>query len=189
MKVGETMIKFIKRNKVLSILIFLSILTIIIGFFLPALLPSHSREVFVHHLVQLNPKTMNDSLFFETIFFTLIIWFLGISIIGIPIVFFLYLSKLFIVIVEISFILHNFQKVNLFTVIQYCIPRFVNLPIFFFLTLYSMDYSLFLIKILFFKKELPKYDITRKYLKILLFSILFFLIKAIIEKYLIPKFF
>jgi len=190
------MISFLKKNKIFSILLFLTLITSIIGLFIPALLKDDDKKIVIENIEFLEKQIQTGSLsmergsevIVENIFTTGLIWALGISIIGIPIIIFLYLSKVLLLSTELSFLLTTIKGFHSLWIPIYYFPMFLQMFLLFLLVYYAVNYSLFFIKVLFLKQECSTIrPVTIKYLKILGFSIVITLLNVGIEIYLIPK--
>lgn len=188
------MLTFIKKNKLLSILVFMTIITLFLGILLPSVIDDNTKKeikIRVQELEKniqegktsskLGPIILNKSL---TTFF---IWVVGISVIGIPILIWIYLTQVLLVSSEGSFLfLFLKQKKVLFSTL-YLVPQTINTVIYFLLVDYAIQYSIFLIQLLFGKKEGNIHLITKKYLKIGIISILLMILNSLLEIYLLPE--
>lgn len=188
------MIKFIKRNKLLSILIFLTLLIFIIGILYPAVVDNNTREIISKNITDLISSIKND-MSFKDFFkllssnytFVIIIWILGISIFGTIIVLILYLFKVFIFGFELSSLIINLKLSNIIFIILYTLPNLLYIAIYFILVLFSISYSITLFKMIFLHKNYTIRIITKKYIKILLVSLLLILLLSIINIFITPK--
>lgn len=188
------MIKFIKRNKLLSILTLLTILTFLIGILYPAVIDNNTREIISKNITDLISSIKND-MSFKDFFkllssnytFIIIIWILGISIFGTIIVLILYLFKVFIFGFELSSLIINLKLSNIIFIILYTLPNLLYISIYFILVLFSISYSITLFKMIFLHKNYTIRIITKKYIKVLLVSLLLTLLLSIINIFIIPK--
>lgn len=188
------MIKFIKRNKLLSILIFLTLLIFIIGILYPAVVDNNTREIISKNITDLISSIKNN-MSFKDFFkllssnytFVIIIWILGISIFGTIIVLILYLFKVFIFGFELSSLIINLKLSNIIFIILYTLPNLLYISIYFILVLFSISYSITLFKMIFLHKNYTIRIITKKYIKILLVSLLLILLLSIINIFITPK--
>lgn len=188
------MIKFIKRNKLLSILIFLTLLIFIIGLLYPAVVDNNTREIISKNITDLISSIKNN-MSFKDFFkllssnytFIIIIWILGISIFGTIIVLILYLFKVFIFGFELSSLIINLKLSNIIFIILYTLPNLLYIAIYFILVLFSISYSITLFKMIFLHKNYTIRIITKKYIKILLVSLLLILLLSIINIFITPK--
>ena len=188
------MIKFIKRNKLLSILALLTILTFLIGILYPAVVDNNTREIISKNITDLISSIKNN-MSFKDFFkllssnytFIIIIWILGISIFGTIIVLILYLFKLFIFGFELSSLIINLKLSNIIFIILYTLPNLLYIAIYFILVLFSISYSITLFKMIFLHKNYTIRIITKKYIKVLLVSLLLILLLSIINIFITPK--
>ena len=184
------MIKYIKKNKLITILLFLTIITFIIGLLLPSILNTQITKEITNNLntfiYSIKKEKINYLSYFlnntkSNLLLTIIIWLLGISIIGIPIILLLYLSKIITIGLEISFLFKNILSYNIFFIIVYILPKLINLLLIFFLVYYSLAYSILLIRILFFHKQLDISKITLRYFKLFIMITLLIIITSSFE--------
>lgn len=196
--IGDGMISFFKKNKILSLLLSITIFSFIMGIFLTAFFDKQINEEITNNITNLvNQIEMGKyyshlNLFREIKFNTiyiLFLWLIGISIIGIPILICLYLVRLFTVSFEMVFLIKNIKVAGLLFSIFYMIPKFVNLIICFFLLNHSVRFSIILIKMIFFKKNYNLSLIMKRYGIVFLLSELSTLLITLIEIFLIPKLF
>lgn len=189
------MLKFIKNNKTLFILILLTIIFSIAGSLFNAFLDEPVKKEITNNINKMMgtiSSTTNLKLIIDTFLsnFTLmsLIWLLGISIIGIPIILFLYLLKVFVVFFEFISLISNLGIAKIIFILLYMLPSILNIIIYFFLVYYSINFSLFLIKIIFLKRDYHLKAITKRYFKIYLLVFLLILVSTLLESLLIPKF-
>lgn len=189
------MLKFIKNNKLLFILIVLTLISLIFGILFNTLIDTSTKKDITNNINSLITNYNSQSnliksfipTFTSSLFLDLLIWIFGISIIGCIIVLFLFLFKVFIFGFEFVSLLVNLNIGRIIFIIIYMLPSLFNLVIYFILTLFSISYSISLFKILFFKKNYNLSNITKKYIKILGISLLFSFLSSIIEVFIIPK--
>lgn len=188
------MLKFIKRNKLLSILTFLTILVFIIGILYPAVVDNNIKEIISKNIINLissieNNMTIKDffKLLSSNCTYIILIWILGISIFGIIIVLILYLFKVFIFAFELSSLFINLKLSNIIFIILYMLPNLLYIGIYFILVLFSISYSINLFKMIFLHKNYNIRLITKKYTKVLLVTLLLILLLSIINIFITPK--
>lgn len=189
------MLKFIKNNKLLFILIVLTLISLISGILFNTLIDTNTKKDITNNINSLITNYNSQSnliksfipTFTSSLFLDLLIWIFGISIIGCIIVLFLFLFKVFIFGFELVSLLVNLNIGRIIFIIIYMLPSLFNLVIYFILTLFSISYSISLFKILFLKKNYNLSDITKKYIKILGVSLLFSFLSSIIEIFIISK--
>lgn len=189
------MLKFIKNNKLLFILIVLTLISLISGILFNTLIDISTKKEITNNINSLITNYNSQSnliksfipTFSSSLFLELLIWIFGISIIGCIIVLFLFLFKVFIFGFELVSLLVNLNIRHIIFIVIYMLPSLFNLVIYFILTLFSISYSISLFKILFLKKNYNLSNITKKYIKILGVSLLFNLLSSIIEVFILPK--
>jgi len=188
--------KYIKKNKLLKILLIITILTVLISIYLTATIDKSVKEEITNNIITLKntlktSKVSNLGIFTKTLsnnlITTSIIWLLGISIIGIPIVLGIYLFKVLLLSLEIIFFIINIKYTNIFFIIIYLLPSILNIFLYFILLYYSINYSIILIKVIFLKKDYKLKLITKRYIKILIFVLISMFISSLIEILLIPR--
>ncbi len=118
-----------------------------------------------------------------------IIWLLGISIIGIPFILFFLFFKSFVLGFSIISILSNYGFKGILLSISYIFPhQLIYLIIWLLLTYYAFSFSIKLVKILFFKKNINIREYFLKYLKIGGISLVILIICSLFETYITPHF-
>ncbi len=188
------MLKFIKRNKLLSILTLLTIFIFIIGILYPAVIDNNTKKIISKNINELISTIQNNITFkdfFKTLssnyVYTIIIWILGISIFGIAIVLILYLFKVFIFGFELSSLFINLKLSNIIFIILYMLPNLLYITIYFILVLFSISYSITLFKMIFLHKNYNIRIITKKYTKVLLIALILIFLLSIITTFITPK--
>ena len=181
------MTSYVKRNKLLFILIFLSFIVFIFGILFYFLLDTSYKDIIDNNIDLLFQNKLIDfkSFFFNKLFSNIFIWLLGISVIGFIIVLILYLYKGFIFSFEVVSLLFNLNKNNFLMIIAYILPNLFFLCIMFVLSYYSISYSIFLFRFLFRDKKYNITDITRRYIKILLISFIITLLCCLLEYFIL----
>lgn len=116
-----------------------------------------------------------------------ILWVLGISIIGIPFILLHLFFKGFILSFSFVSIIANYNFKGLFLAVLYVFPhQILNLIVWLLLSFYAVGFSLKLIKVLFFKKNLNLMENFKKYTKILLICTIALTLSSLLETYLCP---
>lgn len=192
------MLGFIKKNKLFALLLFLTFCAFVIGILLPSVLDNDTKGEISSKIINMfsNVKgnrvgefnNFRDVLFNNSINIILI-WLFGISIAFIPLIIILYLSRVVLFGLNISFLIINIKSCNLLFIIIYLIPLLFNILILFFLSYYAINYSLILIKLLFFKKNYNLKAINKRYIRVFILTLLCSLISSIFETILLPKIF
>ncbi|MCI8347346.1 MAG: hypothetical protein HFJ12_05335 [Bacilli bacterium] len=184
----------IKRNKLLLKLLIMTSVFILLGIFYIAILSKSNKhmikenlELFFSSLKKLNYTKAFINCFSSNMIFTIFIWIFGISIVGIPIILIFLIIKSFILGFSISSFIYFYHWKGVIASLIYIIPLIINLFTIVILSYYGILFSKNLNKLLFFKKEIRFKNIMRKYLKILLFSLLIITLSSIIEIYVVPN--
>ncbi len=180
------MIKFIKNNKILSLLILLSFIAIVFGIFFNVLISDSNKEIVSTNI----NKLLNGNIkvnFYDHIFEIIFIGIVGISIIGFMFNLIIYLFNLFIVSFEASSLFINIGFSNIFTIILYIFPRLLYCISLFIICLYSISYSICLFRMVFRNKNYNLKNITKKYLKVLGICILIILVSNVLEIIILPR--
>jgi len=184
--------KNIIKNKKLTILLLLVLISSLIGLFFITILKETNKEIIINSLdnyleiIKNNKLTYQNSLI-NNILVILIIWLLGISLIGIPIVLILLMFKTFSITFTYTSIIAIYKFKGILLSSIYIIPHIINLLVMFFLSYYSINFSIMLFNNLFRKKSYNKNLIVKTYLKILIISLILIIISTIIEIYIIPN--
>lgn len=183
--------KYIKRNKLLSFYIFITVLVFILGILYHSILPNELKEIVkdnTNNIIK-NKINLNEikNIILNNSIYSIIIWILGISIIGSIIVLILFEFKVFIYSFELTSLIINLKLNNILFIIIYLIPKTINIIIYFIITYYSINYSIYLFKYLILKKNYNIKSITNKYIKVLIKSQIILLISLILEIFIVPK--
>ena len=190
------MLKFIKNNKLFSILIFISFIIFILGIITCSILDENAKKQIINNINNIILNIKNKELsngnnfikcFSNNIIYCFIIWISGISIIGIFVVLFLYGIKLYLFTIEFISLFINIKQTGLIFNIIYIIPDIISLFILFLITYYSISYSYVLFRIIFRKKNYMISKITKKYIKILFCSFFIYFFSSLIEIFILPK--
>ena len=188
------MIKLFNKNKILFFLIISIILVFIISLILyftvdkKYILDINKIISYIKNTssVKFNLKSLYKNLF-NNISYNFIIWFLGVSIIGIFFLLFLFYLNCFVSLFEIISLFSYYKFSNILFTITYSLYNIVNLVIITIIYYYAITYSIILFKYLFLKKDYSIQVITRRYLKILIFLLIYSFIQSIIDIYLFPN--
>lgn len=194
----KKIINKLKDKKQLISIFVICIVAFIIGVLLPSILNEENRKIIETSLNSFfdtikNNQLKTNELLFKTltsnIIIDLILWLLGISIIGIPIVIILLSYKSLSLGFTISSIISTYKLNGIIKALIYIVPNTINLFIFFVISYYSISFSLMLFNYLFRKKEYNKKIIVKRYLKLLVISIIILIFSSVIETYVVPKLF
>lgn len=187
-------IDFIKKRKLFSILLFVFLISFILGCFFIFFI-SDNNKVIVKDGIELYFNGLNNLNYTENfivslinnIGIALIIWLLGISIFGCFIIFIIYFIKSFVVSFSFSSIIYVFGFKGIILSIIYSFSYFINLGILFILSYYGVSFSILLFKYFFKNKDYNRIIIVKRYFKVLLFCCLGIVLNLIIDSYLIPR--
>lgn len=118
------------------------------------------------------------------IIYVLLIWLLGISIIGLPVIVIMIAFKCFVVGFSISSIIATYGFKGILGAVTYTFPhQFIFLFILMLLGFYSINFSIRLFNSLFLKKYINFKDIMKKYIRILIISLIAAVILSLFEVY------
>ena len=193
----KKIINKLKDKKQLISIFVICIVAFIIGVLLPSILNEENIKIIEKSLNSFfdtikNNQLKTNELLFKTltsnIIIDLILWLLGISIIGIPIVIILLSYKSLSLGFTISSIISTYKLNGIIKALIYIVPNTINLFIFFVISYYSISFSLMLFNYLFRKKEYNRKIIVKRYLKLLVISIIL-IFSSVIETYVVPKLF
>ena len=183
------------KNKLLVKLLFISVISILLGIFYMAIISKQNKEsveeslkLFFQSINKLNYQKAIVNCLSSNIFYLLAIWLLRISIIGIPFILLILILKSFILGFSISSILYFYKLKGILIALIYIIPLILNLLTILFLGYYAIIFSKNLIRLLFLKKEIRFKNIMRRYSKIFLFCLGMIIISSILEIYVVPSF-
>lgn len=189
------MLKLMKRNKLFTICLIITTVSFIAGIMFNAIIDDNTKSNISTNinnmLTYMNNNTPNVKAILSSVVnnfsFILLLWLLGMSVIGIPIILFLYLLNVFMFSFEFTALISNLNINRFFFIIAYQSPKLINIIVQFILIYYSINYSIVLIKLLFFKNNYNMKKITKRYLKVLLFCILCSLLSVLLKCIVLPK--
>ena len=119
--------------------------------------------------------------------FAVILWLLGFSIIGIPIIICMLFYKGFTLSFTVSSLIYAFKGEGILVSIFYIFPHLIlNIIIYFILTYYSFLLSIKLLKNLINKEQMRLKHYIKKYLFVLVITIVILSISALYETFIIP---
>lgn len=120
----------------------------------------------------------------NNITYMLVIWALGISIIGLPIILIIYIFKFFLFGFSLSSIIYTFKWSGILRMIFHSFPhQLLFLIVMVLMTFYASSFCIKLFNYLFLKKSINFKEVMRKYLKILLISVITCLLISLYEVY------
>ncbi|MDD6756750.1 MAG: stage II sporulation protein M [bacterium] len=186
----------IKQNKLLLLLTILAIVFTIIGIFFPAILTEANKELIKNNIIEFINKIDNkeinylSALFYSSwnnILVTFILWILGISLIGIPFIIIIYIFKCFLTGFSFTSILITYGVKGSITAMIYSIPNTLNSFGSLLLSYYALSFSITIYKCIFKRENKNWSTITKQYIKLGIFFLLYTIIISVIESYIIPN--
>ena len=175
------MMRFMKRNKIFSCLIFCTIFSMILALIFWAKLDQNSRNIVfqnIHLLLKGNFSSLENYIV-DHFFLSFFAWVLGFSIIGMVLIFILYSLEVFLFTFHFCAFISTFGFAHIISIIIYFLPVFVFLLFFFLLVFYSLCFSSYLFRFLFRHQSYSFPSITKRYCKILFLFLLGFIISSI----------
>ena len=185
--------KLIVNKKLFLFLVIFSLTAIVLGSVFVVLLAkdnsltitSKTKE-FIEQINQLNYFKSFKNVFSYNLLFLIIIWLVGISIIGIPITLILFFIKTFSLGFTISSFIITYKTKGLLINLIYIIPcQIINLIISIYLISISLIISFKLLESI-LKKKTISFNFMSSYKKVLLFTILIFLLSNLYEIFVMP---
>ena len=186
----------IKQNKLLLLLTILAIVFTIIGIFFPAILTEANKELIKNNIIKFINKIDNNeinylsALFYSSwnnILVTFILWILGISLIGIPFIIIIYIFKCFLTGFSFTSILITYGVKGSITAMIYSIPNTLNSFGSLLLSYYALSFYITIYKCIFKRENKNWSTITKQYIKLGIFFLLYTIIISVIESYIIPN--
>jgi len=193
-RVIDIIFRDIKKDKSIYIsLIIVVILSLLFGIFFLKILSNGDKQVVMTHIDTYFDSIKNGSFKFNlynniinnniTLF---ILWILGFSIIGLPLIISILFYKGFTLSFTVTSLIYNFKFDGIFFSLVYIFPHLIlNILFYFIVTYYSFKLCLNIIQVLFNKN---KFNISfiKKYVVVLLISIVFLSLSALYETYIVP---
>ena len=185
----------IMSRKLLSIISFICIICLILGFLFISVLSIDNKLLITSSVTSFfdeiyNKKIMYNDILIKSLSSNLLlnifIWLLGISIIGIPIVIFILGIKVFVCSFTFTSIIYTYRFNGIVKAIIYIFPHLINLFLMFVLVYYSVSFSITLFNYLFRKKDCNRSEFVKRYIILLIVSCLLLVFSSLIETFLIP---
>lgn len=185
----------IKKRKIFLIICIIILLSIIIGILYLAMLNKEGKEIVVNtvntYFKDLNSsKAINNNLvnvLKNNIILTGIMWFLGVSLVGVIFEVLFLILKGFSLGFSISSFIYVFKFKGIYIGLVYLLPSIFNLLIYLILGFFAINYSIYLYKYLFKNASINLSLLMKKYLKVLVLSLILLIISSVIEVFLIPN--
>lgn len=188
-------IDWIKKRKLLVILLFITIISFILGSLFISILSDNNQVLVKESIINyFNGIKTGDFTYLKSLYsilssnliMALFIWIIGISIIGILLVILLLIYESFITGFSLVSILYTYGFKGILVSLIYIIPEVVNLFVLFVLSYYSISFSILLFNYLFRKKDINR-KIVFRYLKYLIISLGIFIVTSLISVFVIPN--
>ena len=181
----------IKKRKIFLIICIIILLSIIIGILYLAMLNKEGKEIVFNTFKDLNSsKAINNNLvnvIKNNIILTGIMWFLGVSLVGVIFEVLFLILKGFSLGFSISSFIYVFKFKGIYIGLVYLLPSIFNLLIYLILGFFAINYSIYLYKYLFKNAAINLSLLMKKYLKVLVLSLILLIISSVIEVFLIPN--
>lgn len=184
-----------KQKKRYLFLISIVLIGIVLGMIYFMYLSKSNKALVFDHLndffltIKQNEIDYNSSLFnglCSNLCMCLLIWILGISIVGIPFILAFLFYKAFVIGLSICSIISCYGFKGILGAILYVFPhKFLFLIVDVLLVFYAISFSIKLIKYLFFKVNINFKDVFRKYVKILIITMIANFVFSIYECYIV----
>ncbi|MBO5120550.1 MAG: stage II sporulation protein M [Bacilli bacterium] len=189
-------IDWIKKRKLLVILLFITIISFLFGSLFISILSDNNQVLVKESIISyFNGIKTGDFTYLKSLYsilssnliIALFIWIMGISIIGILLVVLLLIYYSFITGFSLVSILYTYGFKGILVSIIYMIPEVINLFVLFVLSYYSISFSILLFNYLFRKKDINRKVVVARYLKYLIISLGIFIITSFISVFVIPN--
>lgn len=185
--------KITKRKIFIGILI-LCIISFIIGILYMLFLNKSGKHIVVdtlkNYFGSLDKLSYKHELFINlknNIFLAVIMWFFGISLFGVIFELLYLIVKSFTLGFSLCSLIYTFKLKGIYIGLIYLIPSIINLCIYIILGFFAFNFSIYLFKYLFKNKDYNLRLLLKKYLKLLLVSVILLIISSLIETFLIPN--
>lgn len=190
-KIVNAILGDIKKDKKIYIsLIIVMIISFVFGLFFITILTDSDKSLVLNHISLYFDNIKSGSNLYNNIMnnniTVILLWILGFSIIGFPIIICMLFYKGFTLMFSITSIIYNFRVNGILLSLIYVFPHLIlNLLFYFIVSFYSFKLCLNLIGTIFNKTKI-KSNFYKKYIIVLIVSILFVTISALYETYLLP---
>lgn len=185
--------KITKRKIFIGILI-LCLISFIIGIlylvFLDKTDKTIVKDTLNNYFNNLNSLSYKHELYINlknNLFLAVIMWFFGISLFGVIFELLYLIIKSFTLGFSLCSIIYTFKLKGIYLSIIYLIPSIINLAIYIVLGFFAFNFSIYLFKYLFKNKEYNLRLLLKKYLKVLLISIILLVVSSLLDTFLIPN--
>lgn len=187
--------RLMNKNKILIVLIVSVLLFFILGSLFISILGIDNRNIIRESISNYFNNINNNklgyskeflSIFINNLLLDIFIWIMGISIIGIIIIYLIIIYKSFILGFSISSIIYTYNLKGIGYGFIYIIPLLIELLILFIVSYYAICFSNILFKCIFFKRDYNKNIIIKRYIKLLVISIIGILCSSLLYSFVMP---
>lgn len=189
-------IDWIKKRKLLVVLLFITFISFIIGSLFISILSDGNQVLVKESIISyFNGIKTGDFTYLKSLYsvlssnliMALFIWIMGISIIGVLLVILLLIYESFITGFSLVSIIYTYGFKGILSCFIYMIPEVINLFVLFVLSYYSISFSILLFNYLFRKKDFNRKIIVFRYLKYLIISLGIFIVSSLFSVFVIPN--
>ena len=193
MKIIDIIFNDLKKDKnIYYSLIAVLIISFVFGLLFITILKDSDKSLLINQISNYFESIKNGqkldllNVLFKNNGILLLIWILGFSIIGIPILICILFYKGFTLSFTVTSLIYTFKVDGILLSFIYIFPHLIlNILFYFILTYYSFKLSLEFIYLLFNKKKFNT-NYLKKYIIVLLISLVFISISSIYETFIIP---
>ena len=189
-------IDWIKKRKLLVVLLFIIVISFTIGSLFISILSDGNQVLVKESIISyFNGIKTGEFTYLKSLYsilssnliLALFIWIMGISIIGVLLVVLLLIYESFITGFSLVSIIYTYGFKGILSCFIYMIPEVINLFVLFVLSYYSISFSILLFNYLFRKKDFNRKIIVFRYLKFLIISLGILIISSFISVFVIPN--
>lgn len=174
--------KLLMKNRLLFLFLILTIISFLSGLFFYVFIDDNSKKIVSDNIdLLINNKLINNSLIVNNSIISISVFLFGISIVGTIIIIPIFLFKVFIFSFEGICLLSNLGFKNIFILLLYLLPNFIQIISYFLICYYGCCYSLYLIKHLFKNINYNMTYITKRYLIVFIISFVFLILSCFLE--------
>lgn len=185
-----------KERKKIIFLIVLALIGITMGSIFTTMLSQNDKvlaQTYIKDFItNINNNKLNyldsfKSAFMSNVILILTIWILGISIIGIPVNIFIYFVKTFVIGFSLSSFILTYNVKGCLLGLIYIFPHhIINIAIYILLLMFSLNFSLKILKSLKSKKQMSLRLTFNRYIVILVFTLIVTLLTTLTEVFVTP---
>lgn len=185
-----------KERKKIIFLIVLALIGITMGSIFTTMLSQNDKvlaQTYIKDFItNINNNKLNyldsfKSAFMSNVILILTIWILGISIIGIPVNIFIYFVKTFVIGFSLSAFILTYNVKGCLLGLIYIFPHhIINIAIYILLLMFSLNFSLKILKSLKSKKQMSLILTFNRYIVILVFTLIVTLLTTLTEVFVTP---